>query len=120
MTSRTEQPCPPVAAGQVIEQRQTHWIQVRDGKLVEHHAVRDDLRLLVRLGIIPISAGLTADDTVGVPSCNLFDAAVQGAHPEVSGAAHRQLLTSRTPTRHLHDRATPHSDSNLGLPNCPT
>jgi predicted ester cyclase len=70
--------------GQVIEQRQTHWIRVRDGKLVEHRAVRDDLRLLVQLGIIPISGGLAAGDIVGVPSCNVFDAAVQGAQPRLS------------------------------------
>lgn len=70
--------------GQVIEQRQIHWIRVRDGKLVEHHAVRDDLRLLVQLGIILISGDLAARDIVGVPSCNLFDAAVQGAQPQLS------------------------------------
>jgi predicted ester cyclase len=70
--------------GQVIQQQQIHWIRVRDGKLVEHHAVRDDLRLLVQLGIIPISGGPAAGDIVGVPSCSLFDAAVQGAQPQLS------------------------------------
>ncbi|MBV8994942.1 MAG: ester cyclase [Pseudonocardiales bacterium] len=70
--------------GQVIEQRQIHWIRVQDGKLVEHHAVRDDLRLLVQLGIIPISGCLAAGDIVDVPSCNVFDAVVQGAQLRLS------------------------------------
>ena len=69
--------------GRVIEQRQTHLVRVRDGKLVEHHAVRDDLRLLVQLGVILIPGDLADDGTVGIPSCALFDAVVRGGQPRV-------------------------------------
>lgn len=69
--------------GRVIEQRQTHLVRLRDGKLVEHQAVRDDLRLLVQLGVILISEDLADDGTVGIPSCALFDAAVRAGQPGV-------------------------------------
>jgi steroid delta-isomerase-like uncharacterized protein len=38
--------------GRVIRQRQMHFIRLRDGQLVEHRAVRDDLGLMQQLGAI--------------------------------------------------------------------
>jgi len=35
---------------------QTHWFRVADGKLAEHWAVRDDLTMMLQLGIIPLPA----------------------------------------------------------------
>ncbi|MEP6955852.1 MAG: hypothetical protein ABI883_03440 [Chthoniobacterales bacterium] len=32
---------------------QTHWFRVRDGAIVEHDAVRDDLGMAKQLGWIP-------------------------------------------------------------------
>lgn len=35
---------------------QTHWFRVADGKLAEHWAVRDDLPMMLQLGLIPLPA----------------------------------------------------------------
>lgn len=65
--------------GRVIEQRQMHWIRMREGKLAEHHAVRDDLGLLIQLGAMVIPGVLAEAAGAGMPSCVLFDAAVRAA-----------------------------------------
>ncbi|HXT44533.1 MAG TPA: ester cyclase [Pseudonocardiaceae bacterium] len=89
------------ATGRVIEQRQTHWVRVRDGKLAEHHAVRDDLGLLVQLGVIPIPGGPAGAAATGMPSCALFDAAVRGAvtASTTEGADTRDMIVVHTALR---------------------
>jgi steroid delta-isomerase-like uncharacterized protein len=42
--------------GRSIRQSQMHFIRFRDGKAVEHRAVRDDLGLMRQLGVIPVPA----------------------------------------------------------------
>jgi steroid delta-isomerase-like uncharacterized protein len=42
--------------GRSIRQAQMHFIRFRDGKVVEHRAVRDDLGLMRQLGVIPAPA----------------------------------------------------------------
>ena len=39
--------------GRSIRQAQMHFIRFRDGKAVEHRAVRDDLGVMRQLGVIP-------------------------------------------------------------------
>ena len=39
--------------GRAIAGRQSHWYRVRDGRLVEHWATRDDLGAMLQLGVIP-------------------------------------------------------------------
>lgn len=39
--------------GQSVRQDQMHFIHLRDGKVVEHRAVRDDLGAMRQLGVIP-------------------------------------------------------------------
>jgi predicted ester cyclase len=41
------------ATGRSIRQAQAHFVRFRDGKGVEHRAVRDDLGLMQQLGVIP-------------------------------------------------------------------
>ena len=41
--------------GRSIRQAQMHFIRLRDGKAVEHRAVRDDLGVMRQLGVIPSS-----------------------------------------------------------------
>jgi hypothetical protein len=69
--------------GRVVEQRQTHWVRVRNGKLIEHQAVRDGLRLLVQLGAVLIYEDLAEGRTIGIPSCALFEAVARGAQLEI-------------------------------------
>jgi predicted ester cyclase len=88
--------------GRVIAQRrQTHWIWVRDSKLVEHHAVRDDLGLLVQLGVIPMPGLPTEAGAAGMPSCALFDAAVRAAvtASTTEGADTRDMIVVHTALR---------------------
>ncbi len=47
----TFQGMPPT--GRSIRQAQMHFVHFRDGKGVEHRAVRDDLGLMQQLGVIP-------------------------------------------------------------------
>ena len=42
--------------GRSFQQAQMHFIRFRDGKVVEHRAVRDDLGVMQQLGVIPVSA----------------------------------------------------------------
>jgi predicted ester cyclase len=39
--------------GRSVRQAQAHFVRFRDGKGVEHRAVRDDLGLMQQLGVIP-------------------------------------------------------------------
>ena len=39
-------------SGKRIEMMQMHWFRVRDGKIVEHWAVRDDLTMARQLGVV--------------------------------------------------------------------
>jgi steroid delta-isomerase-like uncharacterized protein len=41
------------APGRAIKQAQAHFVRFRDGKGIEHRAVRDDLGLMQQLGVIP-------------------------------------------------------------------
>ena len=42
--------------GRSFRQAQMHFIRFRDGKAVEHRAVRDDLGMMRQLGVIPAPA----------------------------------------------------------------
>jgi steroid delta-isomerase-like uncharacterized protein len=42
--------------GRSFRQDQMHFIRFRDGKVVEHRAVRDDLGVMRQLGVIPAPA----------------------------------------------------------------
>src|SRR5258708_36215644 len=42
--------------GRSFRQAQVHFVRFRDGKGVEHRAVRDDLGLMQQLGVIPAPA----------------------------------------------------------------
>ncbi len=42
--------------GRSVRQDQMHFIHFRDGKVVEHRAVRDDLGMMRQLGVIPAPA----------------------------------------------------------------
>ena len=39
-------------SGKRIEMMQMHWFRVRDGKIIEHWAVRDDLTMARQLGVV--------------------------------------------------------------------
>ncbi len=43
--------------GKRFSARQSHWFRVEDGKLVEHWATREDLPVMLQLGIIQPPAG---------------------------------------------------------------
>ena len=47
------------ATGRSFEQAQMHFVRFRDGKAIEHRAVRDDLGMMRQLGLIatPATAG---------------------------------------------------------------
>ena len=42
--------------GRSLRQAQVHFVRFRDGKGIEHRAVRDDLGMMQQLGVIPVSA----------------------------------------------------------------
>jgi predicted ester cyclase len=39
--------------GRRFEVLQTHWWKIKDGKIVFHLAVRDDLGMMKQLGLVP-------------------------------------------------------------------
>ena len=39
--------------GRAVQQMQMHFMHFRDGKMIEHMAVRDDLGLMQQFGVIP-------------------------------------------------------------------
>ncbi len=39
-------------SGRAFKYRQTHWFRVRDGQLCEHWATRDDLDVMLQLGVV--------------------------------------------------------------------
>ena len=41
------------ADGQAVRVTQTHWLRLRDGKVIEHWANRDDQGMAMQLGWIP-------------------------------------------------------------------
>src|SRR5262249_13788447 len=41
------------ASGAELAVRQTHWFRLRDGKIVDHWANRDDTTMLRQLGVMP-------------------------------------------------------------------
>ena len=40
--------------GRSFAARQSHWFRIRDGRLAEHWATRDDLSAMIQLGVVPI------------------------------------------------------------------
>ena len=44
------------AAGHSFQQEHMHFVRFRDGKAIEHRAVRDDLGMMRQLGVIPAPA----------------------------------------------------------------
>ncbi len=44
------------ATGRSFEQAHMHFVRLRDGKAIEHRAVRDDLGMMRQLGVIPAPA----------------------------------------------------------------
>ncbi|MFB7476095.1 ester cyclase, partial [Kitasatospora sp. NPDC056184] len=50
-----DQALPPTGAG--IDSEQVHLLRLRDGKVVRHEAVRDDVTLLGQLGVFPPGPG---------------------------------------------------------------
>ena len=38
--------------GKRFSARQSHWFRVEDGKLAEHWATRDDLTVMLQLGVV--------------------------------------------------------------------
>ncbi len=45
------------ATGRSFSTRKSHWFRVRDGRLAEHWATRDDLGTMLQLGVIPEPGG---------------------------------------------------------------
>lgn len=43
--------------GRSFSTLQSHWFRVRDGRLAEHWATRDDLGTMLQLGVIPAPGG---------------------------------------------------------------
>ncbi len=39
--------------GKRFSSRQSHWFRVENGKLAEHWATRDDLTVMLQLGVVP-------------------------------------------------------------------
>ena len=53
-------PIPPT--GRPVDFAQAHRFRIREGKVVEHWAVRDDLRSMVQAGVVRAPGGLAAED----------------------------------------------------------
>lgn len=45
-------PGAPPPSGKRFTARQSHWYRIRDGKLAEHWATRDDLTAMLQLGVV--------------------------------------------------------------------
>lgn len=41
--------------GKSFEVQHIHWYKLRDGKIIEHYACRDDLEMMQQLGLLPLS-----------------------------------------------------------------
>jgi steroid delta-isomerase-like uncharacterized protein len=52
------------ATGQPFAQRQSHWYRVKDGRLIEHWATRDDLGFMHQIGVAPAAR---VGQTAGAP-----------------------------------------------------
>ena len=46
--------------GKRFEVSHIHWYTLRDGKIVEHYANRDDLGMMQQLGLVPPLAAVSA------------------------------------------------------------
>jgi predicted ester cyclase len=47
--------------GKRFEVSHIHWYRVRNGKIAEHHANRDDIGMMRQLGLLPPAASGTAN-----------------------------------------------------------
>ena len=53
-------------SGKAFDAFQTHWFRVRDGKLAEHWATRDDLTSMLQLGVVtPPRIGTAVRQLIG-------------------------------------------------------
>lgn len=73
------------ATGRPVRVRQTHIARLRDGEVVAHDAVRDDLAMLGQLGALPPP-----------PTVALDDASLDAAQ-EVTEAMRRAAMTATSP-----------------------
>ena len=48
------------ATGKTFASTQTHWLRIKDDKVIEHWANRDDLGMAVELGWVPPDPALPA------------------------------------------------------------
>ncbi len=86
--------------GRTFSSRQSHWFRVRDGRLAEHWATRDDLVTMLQLGLVPGPGrpdggeapgprpGATAGAPAGAPGPGLHPSAGAAA-PEVADGRER-------------------------------
>lgn len=50
----------PPPSGRRFSAQQTHWFRVRDGRLAEHWATRDDLTTMLQLGVVQVPGATPA------------------------------------------------------------
>jgi predicted ester cyclase len=48
--------------GKRVEYQSIHWYKLRDGKIIEHYAARDDLGMMRQLGLLPPPQAPAAED----------------------------------------------------------
>ena len=41
--------------GKSFEAQHIHWYELRDGKIVDHYAIRDDVGMMQQLGVLPLN-----------------------------------------------------------------